>query len=786
MKQILLAILLVIASFAIYAQPTTTFYPMKINASIGVFTPSGGPGDFTGAVGTIGSTGYIVDSLLAGDVLVDDLGHQFQIDSVVIVVSGSVATLFVTDAGNYGSAPVSGRGTLVRYTQHMHLIPLTQAGSNFITEEAFTKIVNNNFSRIDSLYSKMNTAVSTSYNKKPYITSQSAASGIVRMVGSLGGFGTGYTADSISYNGVRIDDGTEFPFSASPANCAEALKFYGIVTRALNNGGLTYNITPIDSATWADEDEGYFLCSTPFLQTVVSLDIAGVSLGDSLILHTNVTNYKITGQQYYQDSIYIRYPGGGITSVGGSGGQYTLVNDSTILLVGLRTSLKWNNGNVASMTLNTGTYQLYSNANVLTFRNVVYVDDVLGDDASGTVDDPNHPYKNLSAGALEAPLGSIIYCVRNTTYLSAVNLTAKCLDYYGEKGTIATLVCNPISSPLNRPTLYRTGGKHFIKSGGSVIISGGFSLGRNITYDIDVDSLASTGNFLTLGHGYINLKTKKASIATLLRFAVSVDSLGRTFDINIGKLYLSSTILEHNTSGTSANISGHLKIDELEASANTLIGTGSRTIQNTDMTFDIGYFYPNASVTASNANGLWYFSTESRDMSGFRLNININRGVFYTPLFNNFYRFGNSSTAGNTYVKFNCKDCTYLGAGNSLMTFDAFQGNSGGTAITYFDGNYTSLNSSILSSTGSSRDCKFVFSGTYKTLTSGEPAFDITDYTDNNLVFSNAKIVTNAAEAVRSANPVQVTCMNVFTSSTTVDADVTETIQGMVRSSLVK
>lgn len=124
----------------------------RINVSIGVFS-AGGVGDYQGAVGTLGSTGYTTNNIVVGDYLIDDT-DLYRIDAVVYTVPGSIATIDVTWLpGTVGSikAPISGRGAVVKPTSNLGLLLLLQNGSNFITEEQEAKILTHNFLVLDSL-----------------------------------------------------------------------------------------------------------------------------------------------------------------------------------------------------------------------------------------------------------------------------------------------------------------------------------------------------------------------------------------------------------------------------------------------------------------------------------------------------------------------------------------------------------------------------------------------------------------------------------------------------------
>lgn len=124
----------------------------RLNVSIGLFT-SGGVGDYQGAVGVLGSTGYTTNDVVVGDYLVDDT-DLYRIDAVVYTVPGSIATIDVTWLeGTVGTikAPITGRGEVIKPSPNLNLLLLLENGSNFITEEQEAKILTHNFLLIDSM-----------------------------------------------------------------------------------------------------------------------------------------------------------------------------------------------------------------------------------------------------------------------------------------------------------------------------------------------------------------------------------------------------------------------------------------------------------------------------------------------------------------------------------------------------------------------------------------------------------------------------------------------------------
>ncbi len=127
---------------------------VRMNVSVGSFT-AGGIGDYTGPVGVVGSTGYTVSNVLAGDYLIDDL-NVYRIDSVIIIVAGSTATLHISYLqGTVGSQvpPQTGRGYIIRPTETLGLLLGVATGSNTITTEQLAKLITHNALVTDSYLS---------------------------------------------------------------------------------------------------------------------------------------------------------------------------------------------------------------------------------------------------------------------------------------------------------------------------------------------------------------------------------------------------------------------------------------------------------------------------------------------------------------------------------------------------------------------------------------------------------------------------------------------------------
>lgn len=190
------------------AQPYTggRLQDMRFNASIGIFSASG-VGDYQGAIGVVGSTGYDVDSIQVGDLLLDD-ANLYRVEAVSVSVPGSVATIDVTFLqGTVGNPapPQSGRGMVIRPTSNLGLLLLTENGSNFITEEQEAKATTHNFLVIDQLLGNLDTAGDTIYIESPDSTYAVTAGDTVALPGAPRRYDAGNgcwvyaTAPGVSY-----------------------------------------------------------------------------------------------------------------------------------------------------------------------------------------------------------------------------------------------------------------------------------------------------------------------------------------------------------------------------------------------------------------------------------------------------------------------------------------------------------------------------------------------------------------------------------------------------------
>lgn len=145
LKYSLFLLISLVLAVQAFAQPDTR----RMNISIGIFSPSATAYDYEGAIGVVGSTGYTVDDIQPGDMFWDD-ASRYRVDSIEVIVAGTSATVWVTDLYGAG-APQSGKGTLGKPSPNLGLQPLTENGSNFITEAQEAKIMTDNLQRMDSL-----------------------------------------------------------------------------------------------------------------------------------------------------------------------------------------------------------------------------------------------------------------------------------------------------------------------------------------------------------------------------------------------------------------------------------------------------------------------------------------------------------------------------------------------------------------------------------------------------------------------------------------------------------
>lgn len=171
MKQITLLLGLLALCGTLQAQYTGgRLEDTRLNVSVGFFAP-GGVGDYIGPVGVLGATGYTVDEVRPGDLLMDEV-NLYRIDSVEIVTPESLATLHVSYLpGTVGGAqpPQGPRGAIVKPTEYLGLLLLTQNGSNLITEEQEAKMLTHNFLLIDSLLGNISLAASPDLDTINYL-----------------------------------------------------------------------------------------------------------------------------------------------------------------------------------------------------------------------------------------------------------------------------------------------------------------------------------------------------------------------------------------------------------------------------------------------------------------------------------------------------------------------------------------------------------------------------------------------------------------------------------------
>lgn len=198
-----------------------TLNQLFFNVSIGNFS-AGGTGDFTGPVGVVGSTGFTVNNVQVGDILIDDLYNRYKIVAISIIVSGTTATLDLDCMNATCVAPQLGKGNITRPTPKMGLALLSEFGSNFITANQFTRAINHSFLVIDSLY---NASVSSD-------TTTGAVNPLT---------GIGYT----HYHGATVDT---IDTRASNLNLSNNIQITGETAESGDvQSGLEYIITYLNS-----------------------------------------------------------------------------------------------------------------------------------------------------------------------------------------------------------------------------------------------------------------------------------------------------------------------------------------------------------------------------------------------------------------------------------------------------------------------------------------------------------------------------------------------------------
>lgn len=153
MKNIFALFLLFITCY-VYGQAPYDGASLKqtfMNISIGVFAP-GGTADYNGVVGVTGSSGYDIDDVVAGDILVDENHRRYKVDNIVILAPGVTAILDLECLEVSCVAPTSGKGNITKPTTNMGLELITEPGSSLITFNQLIRSLNHSLLVIDSLY----------------------------------------------------------------------------------------------------------------------------------------------------------------------------------------------------------------------------------------------------------------------------------------------------------------------------------------------------------------------------------------------------------------------------------------------------------------------------------------------------------------------------------------------------------------------------------------------------------------------------------------------------------
>ena len=293
-----------------FSQPYTggRLQDMRFNSSIGIFS-AGGVSDYQGAIGVVGSTGYVVDSIEVGDLLLDDT-NLYRIDAVSVTVAGSVAIIDVTFLqGTVGSPapPQSGRGMVIRPTSNLGLLLLTENGSNFITEEQEAKATTHNFLVIDQLLGNVNTAADTIFVETPDSTYAVTAGDTVAVPGGPRRYNAGNgcwvyaTAPGLSYvksagqGTITVPTGVEL-YSFRIVGAASDLNSGEVRITIVYDTGVAFNKT--NDGLWHPDitiqNRTVVLPSDPYLQRP---DDAGDSINifDEQITTPGQVTTKITG-----------------------------------------------------------------------------------------------------------------------------------------------------------------------------------------------------------------------------------------------------------------------------------------------------------------------------------------------------------------------------------------------------------------------------------------------------------------------------------------------------------
>lgn len=153
------ALILLFAFSNAFGQAEATKKLFHMNVAIGASTSLGGASWRT-TVAVIGSPGFVIDSVQAGDILFDENGNKFVVDDDSLLVSGYSVRLDLTNLDGTGR-PLSGRGALMRPSTNLALNLMPQNGNNYISENAESKLLVDNFLRIDSLL--FNFSLDTAY-----------------------------------------------------------------------------------------------------------------------------------------------------------------------------------------------------------------------------------------------------------------------------------------------------------------------------------------------------------------------------------------------------------------------------------------------------------------------------------------------------------------------------------------------------------------------------------------------------------------------------------------------
>ena len=280
MKTKLLFWLLLVAQLS-FGQATND--ALRMNISIGAFS-SGTIGDYTGPVGVVGSTGFTIDSVTIGDILIDDLHNRYSVAAITIIVQGSSATLELNCLDSPCVAPQIGKGAIFRGSPNLGLELLTENGSNFITEALEAKILTHNFLEIDRYLANFSPASIKRYSAGSGVYVTASGQGVT--ASKSAGLVTIVVPSTVNLQSFRIVGG------ASDLNSGELR----IVIQGGAGSGTDFNTSDADlyHPSIFVQNRTVILATDPYLQRP---DDAGdsITLFDERFANAGEVAVKITG-----------------------------------------------------------------------------------------------------------------------------------------------------------------------------------------------------------------------------------------------------------------------------------------------------------------------------------------------------------------------------------------------------------------------------------------------------------------------------------------------------------